>query len=262
MTIEQQLLYYWLAFFGIILCRYFLISGVVYWYFYIKDHGPKVRSQSLRSKPVRWNLIRKDMELSVGASVLFALCAATITLASDAGCTLLYQSLDRYGWGYLIFSYVISLILQDTYFYFLHRAFHHPRWFKLIHQGHHRSGDPTPWTSFAFDPLEVIMQAVFLMVIVYIIPLHFFVMIALLLTMTIWSVWNHLGYELFSSKFPHHWLSRWFIGPTHHAIHHRRHHLHYGLYFTFWDRIMGTHDPLYDDDFTGALNGQRSGSID
>lgn len=252
MTIEQ-LLYYWIAFFCIILCRYFLISGAAYWYFYVGKHRTSPSHRSLRSKPVRWTLMRKDMELSVGASILFALCAATITIASNCGSTLLYLSVDRYGWGYLIFSYVISLLIQDTYFYFIHRAFHHPKLFKWTHLGHHRSGDPTPWTAFAFDPLEVMMQALFLIAIVYIIPLHYSVIIALLITMTVWSVWNHLGFELFSSQFPHHWLSRWFIGPTHHAIHHRKHHLHYGLYFTFWDRLISTHDPLYDDDFVGVL---------
>ncbi|WP_264326267.1 sterol desaturase family protein [Romeriopsis navalis] len=194
------------------------------------------------------------MELSVGAAVLFGLCAAAITNAVSLGSTLLYQSVNQHSWGYLVFSYVFALMIQDTYFYFLHRGFHHPWLFKCMHQGHHLSGDPTPWTAFAFDPLEVVLQAAFLVAIVYILPLHISVVMALLITMTIWSVWNHLGFELFSADFPRHWLSRWFIGPTHHAIHHRKYRCHFGLYFTIWDRLLGTHDPTYDDDFAGALD--------
>jgi sterol desaturase/sphingolipid hydroxylase (fatty acid hydroxylase superfamily) len=245
--------YYWLAFFGIIVTRYFLVAGVVYWYFYMGEHHLPKLSQSLRSRPVSWKLIRHDMELSVGAAVLFGLGATTITNGMHIGATMMYPSIAQYGWGYLFFSYLLVLIAQDTYFYFLHRAFHHSRLFKWIHQGHHRSGDPTPWTSFAFDPLEVIFQSVFLVAVVYVMPLHISVLLALLMTMTIWSVWNHLGFELFSPAFPRHWLSRWFIGPTHHAIHHRKYHQHYGLYFTVWDRLMGTHDPAYDRDFASAL---------
>jgi sterol desaturase/sphingolipid hydroxylase (fatty acid hydroxylase superfamily) len=250
----DEFVYYWLAFFGIILTRYFLVSGVVYWYFYLGKHDLPNLQQSLRSRPVTWKLVRHDMELSVGSSVLFGLGATAITSAMNLGTTRLYQSFSEYGWAYLWFSYLFILVAQDTYFYFLHRAFHHPLLFRWVHQGHHQSGDPTPWTSFAFDPLEVILQSIFLVAIVYVIPLHLSVLMALLITMTIWSVWNHLGFELFSSAFSQHWLSRWLIGPTHHAIHHRKYHRHYGLYFTVWDRLLGTHDPAYDRDFSNVLN--------
>jgi Delta7-sterol 5-desaturase len=124
--------------------------------------------------------------------------------------------------------------------------FHHPRLFCWFHQGHHRSHNPTPWTSFAFDPPEAVVQSLFLIAIVSILPLHLITVIALLITMTVWAVVNHLGLDLFSPAFPHHWLGRWFIGPAHHSIHHHRYRLHYGLYFTFWDKLLGTNDPSYD----------------
>lgn len=249
----DEFIYYWLAFFGIILTRYFLTAGLVYWYFYIVKHPLPSLLQSLRSRPVSWQLVRHDMELSIGAAILFGLGATAVNSAMNLGATKLYFNIAQHGWGYLGLSYILLLIVQDTYFYFLHRALHHPWLFKWMHQGHHKSGDPTPWTSFAFDPLEVILQSAFLIAIVYVVPLHLAVLIALLITMTIWSVWNHLGFELFPPAFPHHWLSRWFIGSTHHAIHHRKYRHHYGLYFTVWDRLLGTHDPAYDREFTLAL---------
>jgi sterol desaturase/sphingolipid hydroxylase (fatty acid hydroxylase superfamily) len=61
----------------------------------------------------------------------------------------------------------------------------------------------------------------------------------------VWAVVNHLGLEVLPMNFPHHWLGRWLIGPAHHAIHHRRHGQHFGLYFTFWDRVFGSEDPAY-----------------
>jgi len=66
------------------------------------------------------------------------------------------------------------------------------------------------------------------------------------MTMTIWSVVNHLGLERLPQSFPHHWFGRWFIGPAHHSSHHLNYTVNYGLYFTFWDKILGTQDPNYE----------------
>lgn len=243
----DQLWLYWLEFFGIILVRYFFIAGVAYWFF--SSVGKHYVKRELRLKPVLWKSIWQDVELSVLSAMLFAVCAALVMSSYDLGVTRLYTSIDAYGFWYLGVSFTAILLLQDAYFYFIHRAFHHPRLFKWLHQGHHRSGEPTPWTSFAFDPLEALVQALFLVGIVFVIPIHFIVLIAVLLTMTLWTVWNHLGLELFPASFRRHWLGRWFIGPTHHSIHHRKYRVHYGLYFTFWDKLFRTQDPNYENEF-------------
>ena len=99
------------------------------------------------------------------------------------------------------------------------------------------------------DPPEAAIQSLFLMAIVFILPLHFITVIAVLITMTVWAVVNHLGLDLFPPAFLHHWLGRWFIGPAHHSIHHHRYRRHYGLYFTFWDKLLGTNDLSYERDF-------------
>ena len=41
-------------------------------------------------------------------------------------------------------------------------------------------------------------------------------------------------------------VSRWFNAVTHHDLHHQRYTVNYGLYFTIWDRIMGTLAPDSD----------------
>lgn len=179
--------------------------------------------------------------------MVFALGAAFIMSGYDLGVTLLYTDFGEYGLWYLGISFVAVLILQDTYFYFFHRLFHRPLLFRWLHQGHHRSGDATPWTSFAFDPPEALVQVLFLVGIVFVIPLHFITLVAVMITMTVWAVLNHLGLDVFPSWFPHHWLGRWIIGPAHHSIHHRKYKMHYGLYFTFWDKLLGTQDPSYEN---------------
>jgi sterol desaturase/sphingolipid hydroxylase (fatty acid hydroxylase superfamily) len=54
-------------------------------------------------------------------------------------------------------------------------------------------------------------------------------------------------------------LGRWFIGPAHHSIHHRKYTVHYGLYFTFWDKLLGTQDPDYEQKFDERLTGKVDG---
>lgn len=244
--------FYWSAFFGLIVARYFLIAGSIYGVLYLVM-AHRVAAYSLRRSPPQQNLIRQNITLSLVSAIIFALGAAIVMIAYDQGLTQIYADSHPYGAWYSIVSLLLVLILQDTYFYFLHRAFHHPRLFKWVHRGHHASGDPTPWASFAFDPPEAVLQALFFVLIVFILPLHFIILLAVLLTMTIWAVWNHLGYEFLPPAFAQHWLGKWLIGPTHHALHHRKYQVHYGLYFTTWDRLLGTHDPEYEQRFDAAL---------
>jgi sterol desaturase/sphingolipid hydroxylase (fatty acid hydroxylase superfamily) len=250
---DRSFLFYWFVLFGLILARYFFIAGGTYWLFYSVLEKSFVKQSLHRKYPSSQSIVR-DIKLSVLAAVVFALGATFVMTEYNWGFTLLYTDLREYGLWYLVASFVSVLVLQDTYFYFLHRLFHHPSLFKWVHYGHHRSEDPTPWTSFAFDLPEAFVQAIFFVGIVSILPLHFITLVAVLMTMTLWSVWNHLGFELFPSWFSHHWLGRWFIGSTHHSIHHRKYTLHYGLYFTFWDKLFGTQDSNYDDEFDSALS--------
>jgi sterol desaturase/sphingolipid hydroxylase (fatty acid hydroxylase superfamily) len=238
---------YSFVFFGIIFARYFLIAGGAYLLFYLVL-GKSLAKRSLRLKPPVSRLIWQDIELSILSAVIFALCAALIISEYDLGLTLLYTDLREYGLWYLAVSFVALLILQDTYFYFIHRIVHNRLLFRWIHFGHHSSIDPTPWSSFAFDPPEAIIQALFFVGVVFLVPLHFITVVAALMTMTIWAVFNHLGFELFPSSFKSHWFGKWFIGPTHHSIHHRQYTIHYGLYFTLWDKLLGTQDLNYEDD--------------
>jgi len=243
--LDHSFSYYGFAFFAIIVTRYFLIAGGAYLFFY-SSFSRFLGSQNLQHQSPSWKSIQSDIKLSVFSAAIFAIASAAIMSAYNSRLTLLYSYSPHYGLWYSVVSYVSVLILQDAYFYFTHRLFHHPLLFSWLHQGHHRSRYPTPWTSFAFDPVEAIVSSFFLIGIVFIVPLHFMTMIAVLITMTIWAVLNHLGLERLPLSFPHHWLGKWFIGPAHHSIHHLKYTLHYGLYFTFWDKLLGTQDFQYE----------------
>ena len=252
---EHSFKFYSLAFLGIILLRYFLVAGGAYWLFY-SPFSKSFANQILSPRSPSWRAIRHDIGLSIISAGIFALAASTVLYGYDKGSTHLYSDPRQYGLWYLGVSYGGVLILQDTYFYFTHRLLHHPKLFPWLHRGHHRSRYPTPWTSFAFDPPEAIVQSLFLIGVVMVIPLHFITLIAVFTTMTIWAVLTHLGIDRLPALFPHHWLGQWIIGPAHHSIHHLKYTVHYGLYFTFWDKMLGTQNPTYGQMLRDRLIGK------
>jgi Delta7-sterol 5-desaturase len=239
--VDRSFEFYGFALFGIILARYFILAGGTHLFL------ERIFAHPTKTAP-NWDSIGHDIKLSVLSSIVFALSAAAILSAAQIGMTRLYSDIHQYPVWYLGVSYIVAIVCQDTYFYFLHRLFHHRLLFRWWHRGHHLSHPPTPWTSFAFDPLESIAQSLFLVGIVFVLPLHFITIVAILSTMTIWAVVNHLGIDKLPANFPHHWCSRWFTGPAHHAIHHRQYAAHYGLYFTFWDSYLGTQSPEFERD--------------
>jgi Delta7-sterol 5-desaturase len=240
---NHSFVFYSFVFFLIILARYFILAG-----------GVHLLLDGISDNPLAMLSTRSDMRLSVISSIIFALGAAVIMSAYDLGLTCLYANIHQYPLWYLGFSYIAVILLQDTYFYFLHRFFHRPSLFHWWHEGHHRSRYPTPWTSFAFDLLESFAHLLFLIAVVFVIPLHFTTLVAVLSTMTAWAIVNHLELDGLPTGFPHHWCGRWFTGPAHHGIHHRQYTVHYGLYFTFWDRQLGTQSPNYDQEVTNITD--------
>jgi sterol desaturase/sphingolipid hydroxylase (fatty acid hydroxylase superfamily) len=255
--VHQHSFGFWgITFFGIILARYFLVAGGSYWWLYVRGRSTPTAEVSA-STPVRVpspRSIREDIRLSVLSAAVFAVATACVFSLQGLGLTRLYLRPDQYGWWYLGVSYLLVLVLQDGFFYATHRVCHHPALYSWMHSGHHRSRQPTPWTSFAFDPPEAVLQALFLMLVVVLLPLHLITLLAVLTTMTVWAIVNHLGLDHLPVRFPHHWLGLWVIGPAHHSIHHRRHDRHFGLYFTFWDRCLATEDPLYADTLRRAIH--------
>lgn len=186
-----------------------------------------------------------DATLACGSVAFFALIAAAAIKLHEMGFTRIYGNPNLHGWWYLPISYLIVLGLQDTCFYFCHRCFHHPRIYRWTHRGHHRSRHPSPITSFALDPIETLQHGLVLLGIVLVLPLHPATLLAVLTTMSAWTVMNHLSPEQLPARFPHHWLGRWIIGPAHHSIHHRKQTVHFGLYFTWWDKVLNTQDNSY-----------------
>lgn len=225
---------------AIIAARYLVFSGLAFWLFWRRG-GEKLAARRLnRDRPMR-RVILREIRLSLLSSAVYAAPAALALVAWLHGGTKIYTGWSAHGGApYLLLSAFLYLVVQDTYYYWAHRLMHHPRLFKWMHAGHHRSRQPTPFASFAFDPAEAVATAWLLPALVFILPTHIWVLVALLVLMTVTAVLNHSGWEVLPERFVHGPIGGQLISATHHSLHHRRFGANYGLYFRFWDKLMGT----------------------
>jgi Delta7-sterol 5-desaturase len=189
--------------------------------------------------------IRREFTYSVSTVLIFAANGLLLWLLIGNGSAKVYGDVGQYGWTWWWASLVLIIIAHDAWFYWTHRALHHPRWFGAVHGRHHASMHPTPWAAYAFHPVEALVQAVFLPLFVLVVPVHGAVLGLFLLHMIVRNAVGHCAHEVFPWRWtPRGWL-RWITPVSHHHFHHARNRGNYGLYFTWWDRWCGTEDPEY-----------------
>jgi Delta7-sterol 5-desaturase len=80
-------------------------------------------------------------------------------------------------------------------------------------------------------------------------PIHYYALGIVLMIMTVSAVINHAGVEIFPRKFINHPIGKWLIGSTHHDLHHKYFTTNFGLYLTFWDKLMKTENEKFEKQF-------------
>lgn len=178
--------------------------------------------------------VQRDIVWSILSSVIFALNGALLILLWKSGHAKIETDELRY---FHIINFLLFFVLHDAYFYLIHRLLHRYNYLFKFHRIHHMSRIPTVWTSFSFHPVEAFAQAVILLILVTIFPIHWILFFLFLLVMSLTGFLNHLGYELYpeilEKKFG-------FINASHHQYHHKDMNSNFGLYFTWWDRWLKT----------------------
>ncbi|QUL39462.1 sterol desaturase family protein [Erythrobacter sp. JK5] len=212
--------------------RYFLSSGLFAW----------------ATKKLRPGLY-DGLDVQIGREIRWSLIAALIYGAPAGivfwgwrhhGWTLMYTDPAAYPLWYLPVSVLVYLFLQDTWFYWTHRAMHTRALFKAMHAVHHQSRPPTAWTAMSFHPLESVTGAIVIPALVFVIPIHLAMIGVVLAVATVMGVTNHMGWEIFPRRIVHSPLGNWLITASHHERHHEEYRCNFGLYFRFWDRVCST----------------------
>lgn len=234
--------------FGADLMRYVVGAGGVYLVVNICLPARLARQKIRDSGPVSGQ-IRRELLASMRTVAIFAGVGTTIGLGSRLGIIDIYSEIGDYGWAYFAASIIILIVAHDAWFYWSHRLLHHRALFRRLHRLHHRSHNPTPFTSYSFDVGEAVVNAAFLPLILLFLPAHPIALFVFVTHMILRNALGHCGVEVFPALSNGKPLAGWLTSVTHHDLHHSHGRWNMGLYFTWWDRWMGTEHPDYHERF-------------
>lgn len=197
---------------------------------------------------------RREFLASLRTAFIFSMMGALVAVGDHQGWITIYRDFRQAGPLYLILSLVLMLVIHDAYFYWAHRAMHHRRLFALFHRTHHLSRTPTPWAAYSFAAPEAIVHGAFVPLLLLVVPMHGLALLAFGVVQILRNVMGHAGAEVHSAVFgPGRWLG-WNNTTTHHDLHHEAGRYNYGLYFRWWDKLMGTEHPDYRRKFEAIIS--------
>lgn len=188
---------------------------------------------------------RREVLASIRTTVIFAVVGLGLYFAAITGWVTVYADFTVRGPVYFGIALIAMIVAQDAYFYWTHRAMHHPRLFRTFHRTHHKSHTPTPWAAYAFDAPEALVHVAFVPFWVALVPMHDFAIYLFVTYQIVRNVIGHAGVEVSPVSGRPSRLSGWLSTTTHHDLHHQNAHTNFALYFTWWDRWMGTEHPEY-----------------
>lgn len=201
------------------------------------------RRRLSRRRWPRLGQVWRETLFSFSSQFTFLAVALWLSFGGDAERNRMYTDIEEYGWPYYALVVGLTFVVHDTWFYWSHRAMHHPWLFDRFHRLHHESVDPTPFTTYSFHPLEAIVEGMgglMISLVLMIMPWHVSVPVVWGIGQILFNSIGHLGYEIYPSNWNRLPLLRWKAPAMHHYMHHQRVGGNYGLYFRFWDRLCGT----------------------
>lgn len=228
--------------------RYLVIAFAFYILYYdlLKE---KVKHKKIQLRFPSFAKVRSEFFYSTLSVLFMAATSVPFFVGPLQRYSQVYYDISAMPLWYTIASFFIMMIVHDTYFYWMHRTMHHPSIFKRVHLVHHKSTNPTPWTAYSFHPTEAFFESLIGPIILLIMPIHMGVFVGFFIFQIVYNIYGHSGYEFFPKGFNKHWFGRWINTSVHHNLHHHYFDNSYGLYFTFWDRVMGTMHPEYDNTY-------------
>lgn len=239
--------------------RYLFGAGGVYLLVWVLLK-PWMKSRKIRAKTPKARQQWAEVWASAQTAGVFTLVSFGIIAGLEAGVMEIYDDIDAYGWTWFFLSIPFIIIVHDAYFYWTHRLMHVRGVMKYMHWRHHRSHNPSPWAAYSFDVPEAAVHATFIPLFLTFFPMHGLAMFIWSSHMIIRNGMGHSGFELF----PRSWAVHPFFGllttVTHHDMHHSNGNYNFGLYFSWWDRLMGTEHPDYLARVTGDGNARRNGA--
>jgi ferredoxin-NADP reductase/sterol desaturase/sphingolipid hydroxylase (fatty acid hydroxylase superfamily) len=212
--------------------------SVTYFIFWI-IFGKKLSNRKIQlSKRAGWSQIKEEVTASLFSFIGSTAFITVIMSFKSRGLTKFYIGATL-GW-YEALTIVVMILVSDTWFYWCHRAMHHPNVYKYVHALHHKSLDVNPYTSTSFHMIEAIALNIWILPLVMIMPVSMTALGIVQVIGTFNNLKSHLGYELFPSFFSKVPPFNLLVTATNHSLHHTQYNGNYSLFFRFWDIVCGT----------------------
>jgi Delta7-sterol 5-desaturase len=228
------------------LVRYGIICGGAFAVFWVllADRLEHRRIQP-DAPPRRMNWL--EARDSIYSTLVIAVVTAVSLYLYERGHLQIYMDPTELGLPWLGFTFLLLVFGFDTYFYWTHRLIHHASVYGFVHKKHHEFTDPSPLAAYSFTAIEALVYALFAPLLLLVLPVNFWVLMVAGSWFGFASMMVHLGYEMAPSWWGRSVFTRWIGTSTMHNMHHEHVHYNFALYFTFWDRAMGTMHPDYDE---------------
>jgi lathosterol oxidase len=220
-----------------------------------------IRARKIQAREATAADMRREFLQSLQSALVYVAGACFLIWGREVG---LFYSVFGEGFGLGIDLLILAgiIIAHDAYFYWAHRTMHHPRLFKHFHRAHHRSITPTPWAAYSFAIPEAAVMFMFVPLWQFFVPTPGWVMFTWLNFQIIRNAMGHAGFEFFPRWWLDSPLTRWINTTVHHDLHHNGgFNTNYGLYFTWWDKWMGTEHPKYHAKFREVTGRGRTGAV-
>jgi len=251
---------------GVIIARYVAIAGLGF--LVSMAVGRLAPWRRLRPVPFTRAQLLREIGYSMLTVIVFTSVVGGIIAMRHAGLTQLYFDPSEYGWAWFWLQIPVVLLIQDWYFYWMHRAVHTAPLYDRIHRTHHLSTNPSAFSALAFHPIEAVLEIAIFVVLIVVMPLHVTALFVAGLMSLIFNVYGHLGYEIMPRFIARSPIGTWLNTGAYHNQHHRTYRYNYGLYTVIWDRLHGTMHPkaeaLYDQATTRpqvAEHGSAKGAL-
>lgn len=237
--------------------RYLIAAGLVSALVWVLMRTPW-RSRKIQKRTATGEDFRREFLASARTVLVYVVVSVGIIWGFRHG---YYTAYDDAGIGTHAAYLTAILLAHDAYFYWSHRAMHHPALFRSFHRFHHRTVTPTAWAAYSFAIPEAVVMALFMPIWLFFVPTPEGVIFTFLAIMILRNAMGHAGLELHARGWASHPILKWISTTTHHDLHHAGSFRHnYGFYFTFWDKMMGTENPNYVAAFEGVTQRQSGAS--
>lgn len=237
--------------------RYFVAAGTVTAIVWVMART-RLAHRKIQARDASWADRRREFLQSVQSVAVYAVVGSFVFWGVETG--VLHRFDTPVTWPSYLALTAAMVVAHDAYFYWAHRTMHHRRLFKVFHRAHHRSITPTPWAAYSFAVPEAVVMVLFVPLWLFLVPTPGIVILTWLLFQIARNAMGHAGTELHPSWWLSTPLTRWINTTTHHDLHHAGgFNTNYGLYFTWWDKWMGTEHPRYRETFARVTRGKEAG---